>query len=65
MVDAAAKIFAHRGDVKIPGQKTVPYLQTTYLDDEMVGETDFKYPEQGALAELPDSNQMALDVSLL
>ena len=51
--------------MKIPGQKTVPYLQTTYLDDEMVGETDFKYPEQGALAELPDSNQMALDVSLL
>ena len=65
VVDAAAKIFAHRGDVKIPGQKTVPYLQTTYLDDEMVGETDSKYPRQGASAELPDNNQTALDVSLL
>lgn len=65
VVDAAAKIFAHRGEVKIPGQKTVPYLQTTYLDDEMVGEADPKYPRQGASSELVDSNQMALDVSLL
>ena len=44
VVDAAAKIFTHRSDVQIPGSKKVPYLQTTYLDDEYVAGNDAGFP---------------------
>ena len=40
VVDAAAKIFSHNSEAKIPGAKKVPYLQTTYLDDEVSLESD-------------------------
>ncbi len=34
VVDAAAKIFTHNSEAKIPGAKKVPFLQTTYLEEE-------------------------------
>ena len=40
VVDAAAKIFTHCSDAKIPGAKKVPYLQTTYFDDEYMIDAD-------------------------
>jgi two-component system CheB/CheR fusion protein len=40
VVDAVSKIFAHRADAKIQGAKKVPYLQTSYLDDEYIADTD-------------------------
>src|SRR5574344_1293283 len=40
VIDATAKIFTHNIEAKIPGAKKVPYLQTTYLDDEYLLESE-------------------------
>ncbi len=37
VVDAAAKLFTHRSEARIPGAKKLPYLQTAYIDDEYPG----------------------------
>lgn len=41
VIDAPAKIFSHRSDVKIAGSKKVPYLQTTFMEDDFSGDSDF------------------------
>ena len=66
VVDAAAKIFTHRSEVKIPGQKTVPYLQTTYMDDdEYMGNSDVGFARQAIQGELTTGEQMSIDTTLL
>ncbi|MDO4540213.1 MAG: chemotaxis protein CheB, partial [Syntrophomonadaceae bacterium] len=64
VVDAAAKIFTHRSDAKIPGQKNIPYLQMTYLDDDF-NDTDEKYTRPGVPVELATTEQESLDTYLL
>ena len=65
VVDAAAKIFSHRSEVKIPGAKTIPYLQTTYMDDEYSGSLDMGYVRKAMPGELPINEQIVIDGSLL
>ena len=65
VVDAAAKIFSHRSEVKIPGAKMIPYLQTTYLDDEFASEADMRFPRKPLPGELAMTEQMNIDNSLL
>ncbi|MDD3411525.1 MAG: chemotaxis protein CheB, partial [Eubacteriales bacterium] len=63
VVDAAAKIFTHRSDVKIPGQKEIPFLQTTHLDDDLTGYTGSA--RQTAAAEAISAEETAIDTRLL
>ena len=56
VVDAAAKIFTHRSDVKIPGAKPVPFLSNSYLDDDYADMRDARFsrysnPRQAATRE--------------
>ena len=65
VVDAAAKIFTHRSDAKIPGAKKVPFLQTTYLDDEYVPEADVGFPRPAGRGELGYKEEASIDTTLL
>ena len=65
VVDAAAKIFTHRSEVKIAGAKTVPYLQTTYLDDDLSDDQEARYPRHSTPAELPTDELERIDTSVL
>ncbi|NLA76698.1 MAG: hypothetical protein GX851_02510, partial [Clostridiales bacterium] len=65
VVDAAAKIFTHRSDIKIAGAKAVPYLQTTYLDDDFSGEADARFSRRTLPAEVDMNEEEYIDTSLL
>ena len=65
VVDAAAKIFTHHADVRIPGAKKVPYLQTTYLDDEYVGDNDEGFPRPAARGESGYNEEDTINTRLL
>ena len=65
VVDAAAKIFTHRGDVKIPGTRIVPYLQTSYIEDDFVDDRSDRYPRHGIPANAPAAEQDNIDTSIL
>ena len=65
VVDAAAKIFSHRSDVQISGAKKVPYLQTTYLDDEYSCDNDIGFPRPAAKGEIGYNEQASIDHTLL
>lgn len=65
VVDAAAKIFGHRIDAKIPGAKKVPYLQTAYLDDEYILDNDSTISHIGTRAESNFSEDPSIDSKLL
>lgn len=66
VVDAPAKIFTHNSDAKIPGAKKVPYLQTTYLDDEYAMETDAGYVRVSSRGEYEyNINEVAIDDAIL
>ena len=65
VVDAAAKIFSHRSEVKIPGAKTIPYLQTTYMDDEYVSGTEMGFVRKALPGELSVIEQVSIDGALL
>lgn len=65
VVDAAAKIFTHRSDAKIPGAKKVPYLQTTYMDDEYTGESDVGFPRSPVRGEPGFGDEPAIDTRIL
>ncbi len=65
VVDAAAKIFTHRSEATIPGAKKVPYLQTTYLDDEFTIDTDVGFPRPAARGEAGYSEEETIDTAVL
>ena len=65
VIDAAAKIFGHHSEAKIPGAKKVPYLQTTYLDDEYVGDTDIGFPRPAARGEPGYNEEPTINTRLL
>ena len=66
VVDAAAKLFTHNSEAKIPGAKKVPYLQTTLLDEEFAMESDsgFGYVPAGADRNR-DAGAVVIDNSIL
>ncbi len=65
VVDAAAKIFTHRADIKIAGQKAIPYLQTTYLDDDFTAVTDQRYARTPSPVDIEEAEKDYVDVTLL
>ena len=44
ILDPAAKIFGHRRDVKIPGAKKIPFLQTSIMDEEFDRDSSQGFP---------------------
>ncbi len=65
VVDAAAKIFSHRSDVKIVGAKAIPFLQTTYLDDDFTNDLDDHFIRRSFPAEVGVNDEENIDSSLL
>ncbi len=65
VVDPAAKIFSHRRDAKIPGAKKVPFLQTTYLDDEYERDYDEGFPRPPMRGELGFNEEDVINTKLL
>lgn len=65
VVDAAAKIFSHCSSAKIPGAKKVPYLQTTYLDEEYTNDNYIGFQRTPLHSDLEQSNEQCIDTKLL
>ena len=65
IVNAPAKIFSHCSNVKIPGQKTIPYLQTTYMDDGLTMEPEKRYSQLTTTSDGEIDDQSAIDNLLL
>ena len=65
VVDPAAKIFTHRRDVKIPGSKKVPFLQTTYMDEELERDNGEGFPRPAARGEAGYPEEDAINTQLL
>lgn len=65
VVDAAAKIFSHRSNVKIAGAKAIPFLQATYIEDDFNNETDDRYARRSFPNEIGANDEDSIDTSLL
>ncbi len=65
VVDAAAKIFAHRREVKIASQKAIPYLQNFYMEDELTGEAELRYSSKEPSSDLENVEQDSIDNNIL
>ena len=66
IVDAAAKIFGHCADAKIAGSKKVPYLQTTYMDEELSGDSGLSaFSLQMRSERSAESSAVSIDNSIL
>lgn len=63
VIDAVAKIFSHRRDVKIRGMKTVPYLQTNSLDEKYGDANDSVH--YSYLQEIENKEDGKIDQTLL
>lgn len=65
VVDAAAKIFTHNSEAKIPGAKKVPYLQATYLDDEYAIDADTGFVRVSDRGDNEYNGEVAIDDAIL
>lgn len=65
VVDAMAKIFGHRTDVKIAGAKIVPYLQSNYLDTDFMSDAEDRFSRRSITDEIEKTDQSGFDISLL
>ncbi len=65
VVDAAAKLFKHRADVKIAGAKAIPYLQNGLMDDDYLDTSDSRTNRRVIAGEMGLSEQDAIDTTLL
>lgn len=65
VADAVAKIFSHRSDVRISGTKAVPFLQTTYFDDEFYDDVNDRVSRKIAPVDSVDIDEDNIDTSLL
>lgn len=65
VIDAAAKIFSHSSEAKIPGAKKVPYLQTTYMEDEFAADAGVSSVGSISRSERTSENAVAIDNSIL
>ncbi|MDO5572864.1 MAG: chemotaxis protein CheB [bacterium] len=65
VVDAAAKLFRHRADVKIAGAKAIPYLQNGLMDDDYLDDPDTHPNRRLIPGEMGADEQGAIDTTLL
>lgn len=65
VVDAAAKLFSHRGDVKIAGAKAIPFLQNGLMDDEYYLDEGIRTPRRIIPGEVGSIEENSIDISLL
>ena len=65
VVDAAAKLFKHRADVKIAGAKAIPYLQNGLMDDDYLDPADAHMPRRVLPGEMSAHDQNSIDTALL
>ncbi|MDD3336212.1 MAG: chemotaxis protein CheB [Eubacteriales bacterium] len=65
VIDSAAKIFSHRRDVKIPGAKKIPFLQTPYLDEDLEREAMSSFPYSALRGEPGYVEEDAINTRLL
>ena len=65
VVDAVAKLFTHRADVKIPGAKSVPFLSNTYIDDDYADVRDIRFSRYGNAPKQDRSESDMLDTAVL
>ncbi len=65
VVDPAAKIFTHRADVKIAGAKAIPFLQTTFGDDDGLDDVGPLYTRKPHSDELGYTEQFTIDSTLM
>ena len=65
VIDPAAKIFGHRRDVKIPGAKKVPFLQTSYMDEEFERDGGEGFPRGAVRGEAGYPEEDAINTQLL
>ncbi len=63
VVDAMAKIFSHRSDIKIRGAKAIPYLQT--MIEDVDGSEDSREPAGSAGASVESDEHLAINTALL
>ena len=64
VVDAAAKIFTHRSDVKIAGAKAIPFLQNGLMDDDYLTE-EIKTNRRVVPGEMGANEENQIDNDLL
>ena len=65
VVDAAAKIFTHRSEAKIPGAKMIPFLQMPSVEDEFPMDEANYAPRRAASGEIGYKDQSVIDGTLL
>ncbi len=65
VIDPVAKLFGHRRDVKIPGAKKIPFLQTSNLDYEYERDSDVGFPRAAMRGEPGYSEEDAINTRLL
>lgn len=64
VIDAAAKIFTHRSDIKIAGAKAIPFLQSGLMDDDYFDE-EVSVTHRVVPGEMGINEQEAIDIKLL
>ena len=64
VVDAAAKIFTHRSNVKIAGAKAIPFLQSGLMDDDYLDE-DIHINRRVVTGEMAINEQETIDIKPL
>ncbi len=64
VVDAAAKIFTHRSNVKIAGAKAIPFLQSGLMDDDYLDE-DIHINRRVVPGEMAINEQETIDIKPL
>lgn len=65
VVDASAKLFTHRSNVKIAGTKIIPYLQSVLDDGDMFSEQDSRRDYRAVPGEMGMVEQADIDMTLL
>ena len=65
VVDATAKIFSHRADIKIAGAKAIPFLQNGLMEDEYFDESDSYRNRRVGANEIGMGEQDTIDTALL
>lgn len=65
VIDAAAKLFTHRSDVKIAGAKAIPYLQSGLIDDDYYYDDDERINRRVVPGEMNVVEQDKIDNALL
>ncbi|MDO5572513.1 MAG: chemotaxis protein CheB [bacterium] len=65
VVDAAAKIFSHRADIKIAGAKAIPFLQNGLMDEDFLEDPDSHRDRKVNMGEIDMTERDSIDTTLL